>query len=92
MLSDASSLSGMCSPCSQYNVFSHTTKEFVGAGVGGSVWFLSCLLCSKKCWDSATEYLMALATRQKQNLQNLSEMKNVDIQHLITEQNNRTRQ
>lgn len=64
MLCDASSLSGMCSPCSQYSVFSHTTKGFVGAGVGGSVWFPSCHLCFKKCWDCGTEYLMALATKK----------------------------
>lgn len=44
-----------------------------------------------QCMASATEYLMVLATRQKQNLQNKGEMKNVDLQHLITEQNNRTR-
>lgn len=33
---------------------------------------------------SATEYLMALATSQKQNLQNKGGMKNGDVQHLIT--------
>lgn len=40
---------------------------------------------------SATEYLMALATSQKRNLQNKDEMKNGDIQHLIIERNNKTR-
>lgn len=40
---------------------------------------------------SATEYLMALATSQKQNLQNKGGMKNGDIQHLIIEKNNKTR-
>lgn len=41
---------------------------------------------------SATEYLMGLATSQKRNLQNKDEMKNGDIQHLIIERNNKTRE
>lgn len=40
-----------------------------------------------QCMCSAAEYLMTLATSQKQTLQNKGEMKNGDIQHLIIEQN-----
>lgn len=39
-----------------------------------------------QCMCSAAEYLMALATSQKQTLWNKGEMKNGDIQHLIVEQ------
>lgn len=97
MLSDTSSLSGMCFPCLQCTAFSHTTKGVVGTGVGGQFCFClaTCALRNAEiiCWDSVWAVLQNIQwlwQQAKNKLQNKGEIKNVDIQHLVTEQNNRT--